>query len=188
MQKTLLIGILFFSLPSKSQTKVSHLAPAVLNIGGGSALISPSFMVDWSIGESTIIETFYGENAYPNSIVGTKWNVTSGILQPFDKNHIIFDYTKPTWTKEEIRLYPIPTRNMVYIDFRSYTTGKISMQLLALDGRLLGIKEFYNTDATSLQSWNLANLASGVYHLKITLSSGEGKILKQGTFKIEKIN
>lgn len=188
MQKTLLIGFLFFSLSSKSQTKVLHLAPAVVNIGGGSAFISPSFMVDWSIGESTIIETFYGENAYSNSIVGTKWNVTSGILQPFDKNHIIFDNTKPTWTKEEIRLYPIPTRDIVYIDFRSYTTGKISMQLLTLDGRLLGIKEFYHTDATSIQSWNLANLPSGVYHLKITLTSGKGKILKQGTFKIEKIN
>lgn len=187
MLKISFIGLLFFSLPSISQ-KVAPLNPGILNMGGGSAKINSSFTVDWSIGESTIIETFYGENAYANSIVGIKWNVTSGILQPFDKNHIIFDYTIPSWTKEEIRLYPIPTPNIFYVDFRSYTTGKISMQLLTLDGRLLGLKEFYNSDATSIQSWNLANRASGVYHLKITLSSADGKILKQGTFKIEKIN
>ena len=187
MQKTLFICLSFFSLQLKAQITGPSVTPATLNIGGGSATISPSFIVDWSIGESTIIETFQGENAYSNSTVGIKWNVTSGILQPFDKNHIIFNFQVPYWTSEEIRVYPIPTPNIVYIDFRSATAGKIAVQLMTLDGKTLGLKEFKQANGNSIMSWNLANRPSGIYYFKILLISDEGKILKQGTFKFEKI-
>jgi hypothetical protein len=73
------------------------------------------------------------------------------------------------------------------MEFRSRTTGKISMQLMTLDGRVLGIKEFTQVNGYSTQSWNIKNQPSGVYYLRILLSSDEGEILKQGTFKIEKI-
>ncbi|MEO8961805.1 MAG: hypothetical protein ABI325_07985 [Ginsengibacter sp.] len=97
MQITLLLGILFLSLQSRSQTFVPSVTPATLNMGGGSAKINSSFFIDWSIGESTIIETFQGENSYSTAVVGTKWKVTSGILQPFDKYHIIFNTLVPQW-------------------------------------------------------------------------------------------
>jgi hypothetical protein len=187
MQKTLLFAFLLLSLQSKSQSTVSEVTPATFNIGGGSAMINPSFMVDWSIGESTVIETFQGENAYSNLIVGKKWNVTSGILQPFDKNHILFNSSVPFWTIQEIRVYPVPTPNTVFIDFRSTTTGKISIQLMTADGRVLGAKEFTQVNGYSTQSWNIKNQPSGVYYLRILLTAYDGKILKQGTFKIEKI-
>lgn len=187
MQKTLLLCLLFFSLKSKAQSTVSAVTPATFNMGGGSATINPSFMVDWSIGESTIIETFQGENSYSNLIVGKKWNVTSGILQPFDKNHIKFNSSIPFWTIQEIRVFPVPTSNTVFIDFRSSTTGKISMQLMTLDGKVLGVKEFTQVNGYSTQSWNIKNQPSGVYYLRILLTSFDGKVLKQGTFKIEKI-
>jgi hypothetical protein len=187
MTKTLVLAFLLLSFQSKSQSKVQPATPATFNIGGGSAKINSSFIVDWSIGESTVTETYYGENSYSNLIVGKKWNVTSGILQPFDKNHIIFNSLIPYWTLQEIRLYPVPTRDVIYIEFRSRTTGKISMQLMTLDGRVLGIKEFTQVNDYSTQSWNIKNQPSGVYYLRILLSSDEGEILKQGTFKIEKI-
>jgi hypothetical protein len=187
MKITLVLAFLFLALQSKSQSKISPVTPATFNIGGGSATISPSLSVHWSIGESTVIETYYGENAYSNLIVGKKWNVTSGILQPFDKNHIIFNSLVPYWTIQEIRLYPVPTPDVIFIDFRSTTTGKISMQLMTLEGKVLGLKEFTQVNGHSVQSWNLKNQPSGSYYLKILLSSADGKILKQGTFKFEKI-
>jgi hypothetical protein len=189
MQKTLLLGFLFFSLQTEAQSTVPAVTvtPATFNVGGGSSIINPSFMVDWSIGESTVIETFQGENPYPNSIVGTKWNVTSGIVQPFVKKHIIFNDLIPYWTNQEIRVYPVPTPNTVFIDFRSSTTGKISIQLMTLDGRILGVKEFIQVNGYSTQSWNIKNQPSGAYYLRIILRTFEGKIFKQGTFKIEKI-
>ena len=187
MHKVLLIVSLFFSLIANAQTKVSPVTPATFNIGGGSAIINPSFQVDWSIGESTVIDTYFGENTYSNTIVDKKWNVTSGVLQPFDKNHIIFNSAVPFWTNQEIRVYPVPTPDIIYIDFRSTTTGKISIQLLTLGGKVLGVKEFSQLNGTSTASWNLKNFSSGSYLLRILLRSDDGQILKQGTFKFEKI-
>ena len=188
MRKVLLSGLLFLSVQSYSQTTVSPVTPATLNTGGGSAEINSSFYLDWSIGESTIIETFQGENAYSNMIVGTKWYVTSGVLQPFDLTNIIFNVLVPRWTNQEIRIYPVPTPGTVYIDFRSVTTGKISMQLMTMQGNVIGTKEFTQVNGNSTQSWNITNHPSGIYYIKIVLSTNDGKVLKQGTFKIEKIN
>ncbi|MEO6229922.1 MAG: hypothetical protein ABJB11_12215 [Ferruginibacter sp.] len=85
MKQLLLVLILLCSLQAQCQTNSGAIAPLTLNVGGGSAAITNDFVVDWSIGESTIIETYYGENTFANSIIGIHWNVTSGILQPFDK-------------------------------------------------------------------------------------------------------
>lgn len=187
MHKIILVGFIFFSLQSISQTPAVPFTQATLNVEGGTASITPSFIVDWSVGESTSIDTYYGENAFSNSIVGTYWNVTSGILQPFDNSHIIFNPFVPLWTNEEIRLYPVPTSSIIFIDFRSVTTGKITIQLLNNDLRLLGIKEFIQINGNSTQNWNLSNQPSGVYYFRILLSTETGEILKQGTFKFEKI-
>jgi hypothetical protein len=187
MQKSLLLAFLLFAFHAKSQSDVSPVLPATLNIGGGSAAISQNFVLDWSIGESTITETYFGQNTFSNSIVGLSWALTSGVLQPYDNTHILFNPSIPKWTNEEIRFYPVPTPNIVYIDFRSSTTGKISVQLLARDGKLLGIKEFNQTNGTSIQRWDLTNKAAGVYYFRILLSAPNGDILKQGIFNIEKL-
>jgi len=187
MRKTIFIGFLFFSLQSISQTQTTPATQGILNTGGGTAAISSTFTVDWSIGESTSIETYYGENSFSNSIVGTNWNVTSGILQPFDMTHIIYNYLIPTWTNQEIRFYPVPTPNIVFIDFRSVTSGKITIQLLSHDLKQMGSKEFTQLNGNSTQTWSLSNQPAGVYYFRILLSSGKGEILKQGTFKVEKI-
>ncbi len=187
MQKVILILLLFFSLKGISQTRVAPELPATSNAGGGSAMISPGFILDWSIGESTIVETYYGENSYANSIMGIKWNVTSGILQPYDASTLVVNPLLPTWTNQEIRFYPIPTHNIVYIDFRSITTGKISVQLISREGKLLGIKEFNQVNSVSTLKWDITNQAAGVYYFRIFLSAPNGDILKQGTFNIEKL-
>jgi hypothetical protein len=187
MQKSVFFVLLFISLNSISQPRLAPESPATSNMGGGSVSITSDFILDWSIGESTIIETYFGENSYSNSVVGINWNVTSGILQPFDKTHTVYNFLVPKWTNEEIRFYPIPTPNIVYIDFRSVTTGKMSVQLLSREGKLLGIKEFYQNNSTSILKWDLTNKPSGVYFFRILLSAANGDILKQGTFNIEKL-
>ena len=157
-------------------------------MGGGSVAVTPAFIVNWSIGESTVIDTYFGKNSFSNSIVGLNWNVTSGILQPFKKSGPQYNFLIPSWTKQEIRFYPVPTPGTVFIDFRSATTGKITIQLYTADFKILGLKEFNQINGNSTQSWNLSNQPSGVYYFRILLSSTRGEILKQGTFKIEKVN
>jgi hypothetical protein len=134
-------------------------------------------MLDWSIGESTIDETFFGPD----------FSVTSGVLQPFDSTHIIFNKLIPFWTKEEIRVYPVPTSGDVFIDFRSITTGKISIQLIDVNGTILGVREFYQSNGRGTQTWNLSNRTSGNYYLRILLSDNRANTLKQGIYKVEKI-
>jgi len=187
MKKIVPLAFLCFLLQLTSQAQLTPTNPAALNMGGGTATITPGFIVDWSIGESTVTETFYGENAFGNSIVGVRWNVTSGILQPYDSTHIIYNFLVPTFTNQEIHFYPVPTPGVVFIDFRSVTTGKISIQLFNRDGKLLGVKEFFHNNSSSTQSWDLTNRLSGAYFFRIYLSNAAGAILKQGTFTIEKI-
>jgi hypothetical protein len=187
MKKILLFVLSCSFLQLKSQTQLPPTTPAAFNMGGGSAVITPTFIVDWSIGESTVTETFYGENAFANSITGVRWNVTSGILQPYDTTHIVYNFLVPTFTNQEIHFYPVPTPGTVFIEFRSVTTGKISIQLFNRDGQLLGVKEFFHNNSSSTQSWDLSNCLSGAYFFRIFLSNAQGAILKQGTFTIEKI-
>lgn len=187
MHKTILFLFILFSFQSKSQSQVASISPATLNMGGGSSTITPNFTVDWSIGESTIIETYYGENSYSNLIVSMRWSVTSGILQPFDATHIIYNPFIPRFTNQEIRFYPVPTPNIVYIDFRSQITGGVSIQLFSHDGKLLGIKEFAPIDGYNIQKWDLTNKAAGLYYFHILLSDRNGNVLKEGTFNIEKL-
>ncbi len=138
MKLPLLVLVLLTGLSAFTQ----QATPVTLNIGGGSANINSSFNVDWSIGESAVIETYYGLNFYPNSTVGTDWNVTSGFLQPFYKNYIVSNPLIPEWQKGEIVIYPVPAADNVNIDFRSATSGKISIQLLNIKGDLLATKNF----------------------------------------------
>jgi len=177
MKSTLLLGFVVISLQSMAQSSVSTITPSTFNAGGGTTILSPAFMVDWSIGESTIDETFFGRN----------FSVTSGVLQPFDSTHIIFNNLIPFWTNEEVRVYPVPTSAIVYIDFRSITTGKISIQLINVNGIVLGSQQFYHANTNSIQTWNLMNKASGIYYLRILLHDNHGNTLKQGIFKVEKI-
>lgn len=185
MKKLLLLGSVLYSLQSISQVRVDPVAPATLNMGGGTGAINSNFIVDWSIGESTIIETFEGKNSSANYVVGIYWNVTSGVLQPFNKDQT-YNFVMPRWNREEVHVYPIPTAGMVFLDFKEISSGKLSIQLFTVDGRLLGIKEIDHLTGNSKQQWNLSNQPGGTYYFRIQLNSEQGIILKQGIFKIIK--
>ena len=187
MKKYIFFLLLLYSLKTRSQSQVSPVIPGTLNIGGGSANLSKDFEVDWSIGESTVIETYSGQNMYANSIVDLKWFVTSGVLQPYDIVHIIYNSVIPNWTNQEIRFYPVPTHDIVNIEFRSITSGKISIQLFSREGKLIGSREFYQINGSGTQKWDLTNRPGGNYYFRILLTSARGEVVKQGTFKIEKL-
>jgi hypothetical protein len=187
MQKAFLLAVLFLLCQSRCTSQIVPVTPATVNAGGGSTAITQNFIVDWSIGESTLIDTYYGENTDSNAIAGRSWSVTSGILQPFDKTHVLFNPLIPTWTDQEIRIYPVPTHGIIFIEIRSAAIGKISIQLFSNDGKLLDIREFNLDNGNSIQKWNLTNRPAGVYHFQILLLDENGNLLKQGTFNIDKL-
>jgi hypothetical protein len=184
MRTILAAFLLVFALKSGGQPVVSA-AAFTMNMGGGTAVIDGGFSVDWSIGESTIIETFYGENVSSAPNIGVHWNVTSGILQPFDATHL-YSFLTPTWSSQELRVYPVPSPGKVFIEFRTPASGKLSIELYSQEGQVLATREFINS-GNSVQAWDLSNRASGVYYFRILLMSSQGILLKQGTFTIQKI-
>jgi hypothetical protein len=183
MQKIILASFLLAATQSIAQT----LSPSTMNMGGGSEIVNGDFIIDWSIGESTSIETYYGDDLRNNRYVGRYWTVTSGVLQPLYKNYFFFNPFIPIWAVDEIRFYPVPTKDIVTIDINSTSTGKISIQLLDLNGKIMESKEFSQSNSNRKYAWDLSKRASGIYFFRIILVSSQSAILKQGTFKIEKI-
>ncbi len=180
--------LLFFVLISTAQ--VGTTIPATVNMGGGSAAVTSNFWVDWSIGEAVSIDTYLITNSLITPIFGSQWTITSGILQPFDKNFILISNPTQSWEKGEVTLYPIPTPNMVYVKFKLYIanlSGTISIQLLTPEGRLLSTKQLAAITGTSTESFNLFGYPAGIYRFRITLTDANSTIIKTSSFKFIKI-
>ena len=119
------VGI-FFSAASFSQS----VTPSILNTTGGTYIFG-YYRFEWSFGEAIAIETMSTTNL----------QVTNGVLQPGTHNPATV-YNNSTWDKDEIRILPNPTRDMLEIDFFSKQKGRVTMNLFDASGRLMGTKQF----------------------------------------------
>jgi hypothetical protein len=111
--------------------------------------------------------------------------LTQGVLQPFTDKDL---QTIPiqAFTKEEIKVYPIPVNTLLQFDLFSNDTGKVVIQLYDLLGQTLGLREFqYNTLPIN-QKIDFSKYASGTYFLKVSLYS-KGSLKKNSVFKILKL-
>jgi hypothetical protein len=170
-----------------AQTIAPKSAPGTYNLGGGTSKISQNFIVDWSIGESTIIETFFGRSTQENLLLTSKSFVTSGVLQPTDWFHIPILRTE-TLRLDEVRVYPVPAKNFVNLDFRSGDIGYFYVSLYDNSGRIIETKEMVKSEKPISQNWNISKLASGIYYFKVLVRPNSYKIEKSGVFKFQKIN
>lgn len=187
MLKFLPLLFLLFSNSSIAQTIGSNAAPGTYNLGGGTSKISQSFIVDWSIGESTIIESFFGRYTQENLLLTTKSFVTSGVLQPTDWFHLPILATQ-NLQLDEVRIYPVPAKNFVNLDFRSGDIGYFYVSLYDNSGRIIETKEMVKSEKPILQYWNISKLASGIYYFKVLVRPNSYKVEKTGVFKFQKIN
>lgn len=164
---------IFFSLGSFAQS----VTPAILNTTGGTYIFT-YYRVEWSFGESMAISTMTDGNS--------NVFVTNGILQPNTHNPATINNTG-TWDRDEIRILPNPTQNVIEIDFFSKQKGKIIMNLYDESGRFIGTKQFDYFGNGSIQRWNLAQYPSGMYLLNIHLQPTGTSVAKKGAFKVVKI-
>ena len=185
----LIIAITFLVMPKGlfAQTIASKSAPGTYNLGGGSSKITQNFIVDWSIGESTIIETFFGRSTQENLLLTSKSFVTSGVLQPADWFHLPI-LASQTLQLDEVRVYPVPAKNFVNLDFRSGDIGYFYVSLYDNNGKIIETKELVKSEKPISQNWNISKLASGIYYFKVLIRPNSYKIEKTGVFKFQKIN
>ncbi len=158
------------------------LEPGTLNSTGGNFVFRgaptiPNFSLVWSVGESTMIETF--------SVNGGMYFLTQGVLQPFVPLDL---QTIPVqgWNKEEVKYYPNPVSTQLQFDLFSNDTGRVVLRVLDLLGNTHGVREFqYNTLPVN-QKIDFSKYASGPYYLMLSLYS-KGQLKKHGVFKILKL-
>ena len=184
-----IIAITYLVMPAGlfAQTNAAKSVLGTYNLGGGTSKISQNFIVDWSIGESTIIETFFGRNTQENLLLTSKSFVTSGVLQPTDWFHIPI-LRAETLRLDEVRVYPVPAKNFVNLDFRSGDIGYFYVTLYDNSGKIIETKEMVKSEKPLSQNWNISKLASGIYYFKVLVRPNSYKIEKSGVFKFQKIN
>ena len=166
------VGI-FFSLGSFAQS----ITPAILNTTGGTYIFT-YYRVEWSFGESMAISTMTDANS--------NVFVTNGVLQPNTHNPAIIN-NNTAWDRDEIRILPNPTQNVIEIDFFSKQKGKVTMNLFDESGTFAGTRQFDYLGNGSIQKWDLSQFPSGMYLLNIQLQPIGTSVAKKGAFKVLKI-
>jgi hypothetical protein len=176
MRKVRLIFLtisIFFSLGAFSQS----VTPAILNASGGTNFFT-FYRFEWSFGEAMAITTM---DASSSNII-----VTNGVLQPGTHNPATV-YNTSEWARDEIRILPNPTPNMLEIDFFSKQQGKITMNLIDESGRFLAQRQFDYFGTGRIERWSLDRYPSGAYFLNIILTPTGTSVGKKGAFKVIKI-
>ncbi len=178
MKFCILSAFLFLTLWVNGQI----IAPATLNSTGGNYVFrgsptTPNFSLIWSVGESTMIETF--------SVNGGIYLLTQGVLQPFIPEDL---QTVPIqgWNKEEVKYYPNPVSTLLQFDLFSRDTGRVVLRILDLLGNIHGVREFQYNTLPVHQTIDFSKYASGPYYLMLTLYS-KGQLKKHGVFKLLKL-
>lgn len=176
-----LVLIVSFSL-----ARAQSVTPTVVNSSGGSAVINVQnqpFHLDWSVGEMTLINTISGAG-------GKILIITNGFLQPEysgDHGEERQQISTDLFTKSEITVYPNPTSEYVDVNLLFEQTGTARLSLFNIMGEKLFTREFTVNTKTRTEHIPMDKYSQGTYLLQVQLVS-DGKIIKQGSYKIVKTN
>jgi hypothetical protein len=175
--KNLTLVLLVIAIPG-SYTVAQTTTPQVINTSGNTYR-QGDYVLEWSIGESALINQMQSPNA--------AYLITNGFLQP------IASYTGPldsshSFSDAEIRILPNPTRGQIQIKFTTLQKGNIKIALYNALGIIVYTREFTSSGNGHLETINLTGYASGTYMLRILLNPEQGSVQKKGIYKILKIS
>ena len=154
-----------------NQAFAQSISPFILNGAGGSKQIG-SIIYDYSVGEMTMVSTFYGSNV----------TLTQGLLQnnvsvPVGVVNMEF--------AQNIVVYPNPASSVVNIKFNSPKNGNLVYKLLDMTGKTLISKGVEVNNSIMSQEINIDPLAVATYMLEITFSTCGAT--ETNSYKIDKI-
>ena len=173
-QSTILIIFLLIGMISFSQIA----APYAINIAGNQ-VTRGSYAIEWSVGESAAINIMDNSDQYV---------FTNGLLQYNVENQTETNLVASFLTNE-IRMYPNPIKNELYINILHASKGNDMIELLDEKGTKLKEKIVVYNGMGALEIWNLAGLKAGQYFVNIRHTHPvTGKLIKKGAYKILKIN
>lgn len=146
--------VIFITIGVKSFSQSTNGTPQVTNIGGGSSSAG-NISLEWSIGESSSIETYMSGILY----------LYSGLLQtstsyPFIRN------IEPG----QIKLGPNPFRDKIKVETVFKTQGRVLFNVYDIFGRAIFSKEIITFFEYLNESLILYKLLNGIYYLEIVYS------------------
>jgi hypothetical protein len=142
------------------------LSPTVVSSAGGSDQTN-NVRLDWTLGELAVETTSTLDKIY-----------TQGFQQPLLITKV--KSSNQPMTGYSVSVYPNPVRSILTINIQSIIDSKVYLKITDLKGQVV-----YNNNTYSKGSSvnvNMRSLASGVYLLTVTHSSG----VTIGTYKIVK--
>ena len=171
--------LLFFASIFCGVTATAQLsAPYAINIAGNQ-VTKGNYNIEWSVGESAAI------NIMDNS---DNYLFTNGLLQFSVQNQTENNFVASFLTNE-IRMYPNPIKNELYINILHSSKGNDMIELLDEKGVKLKEKIVVYNGMGALEIWNLSGLKAGQYFVNIRHTHPvTGRLIKKGAFKIFKIN
>jgi len=160
-------------------------SPSTFNVAGGSYQSNSSYLqLEWSLGESTIIDYYRS----PDSSLA----FTNGVLQPCTDvvsksaaNILLFQ-------ANEYRLFPNVTNGQFELDFFLKLAGRMDLQLTDAMGRVLEKRSYRYVCCDRIERFDITNFPSGTYFINATFRPDEltqnRLVQRQSTFRVVKIN
>jgi hypothetical protein len=172
------ILLFFVSIINVGTSSAQMTVPYTVNIAGNQ-ITKGNYNIEWSVGESAAI------NIMDNS---DRYVFTNGLLQYSVQNQTETNLVASFLTNE-IRMYPNPIKNELYINILHAEKGNDLIELLDEKGTKLKEKIVVYNGMGALEIWNLAGLKAGQYFVNIRHTHPvTGRLIKKGAYKILKIN
>src|SRR6185369_10924984 len=169
---TTIIFLLFISTASFCQT----ISTSTINASGGAAK-NGYYQFEWSVGELALVDEME---------VAGKLIVTNGFLQPYLVNPGSND-PNYFFSVDEIKIFPNPASRYVEINFFTKQKGRVTLELYDAIGQKVLSHEIICYGVDLIHRIPVTNLQNGSYILNINLNSNLGFTVKQGAYRIIKI-
>jgi hypothetical protein len=175
--KTILIKCMIFL--SFTLLTFNAFSQQTLNVAGNSAKIN-GMSFEYSIGEMTIVSTERNANLI----------VTQGFLQPSiqtDKPQTSPGANNLTDFSDQIKVYPNPTQNILFVETYETQIGNYSYQLFDGVGKIVLSQSGQTVIGLNKFSLDLHSFAGGNYHLMLRKLGPSGEA-ENYSYKIQKLN
>jgi hypothetical protein len=154
-------------------------AQQTLNVAGNSAKIN-GMSFEYSIGEMTIVSTEHNANLI----------VTQGMLQPSnvpDKTQTSPSVNNLNDLADQIKVYPNPTQNILFVETFETQIGDYSYQLFDGVGKIVLSQSGQTIKGLNKFSFDLQSFAGGNYYLMLRKLGPSGEP-ENYSYKIQKLN
>jgi hypothetical protein len=149
---------------------------STLNATGSSQIVGFT-QFDWSVGEVSLVNTFYGPKE--NNII-----VTQGLLQ---NEQMTPEAVSGITLAKNLIVFPNPASSVVNIKYNSDVAGTLSYRLMDMTGRIIISYNGTNSHSTINEQFNISELAVAAYMLEVSFKDNNNAVATT-SYKIEKLN